>query len=233
MSGESVQKNDIEKGSSPRWMIIYGDMMTLLLVFFVLFYSYSTISTTKFKKALESLQKSLRILPEQEGVMLEPTPQESEVKQMEKILEEMKGFVEEKGLKGSIRMQYDERRLKITMENPALFDLGMAGLKPTAVPILDKVADIIKKTSTKIIVEGHTCDLPIHTERFPSNWELSTARATQVVRYFIKKCGLPAERLSASGYGEYQPVSPNDSEAHRSLNRRIEVILVSIYSNQE
>ena len=92
--------------------------------------------------------------------------------------------------------------------------------------MLEKVGAIIAKTSYQVRIEGHTDNLPIKTERFPSNWELSTTRSVNVLRYFRKTHNIPAERLSAAGFAEYRPLVPNDSEAHRAQNRRVEIIFV-------
>jgi chemotaxis protein MotB len=92
--------------------------------------------------------------------------------------------------------------------------------------MLKKVGDIIARTGFEVRIEGHTDDLPIRTVHFPSNWELSTARAVNVLRYFIETVGISSERLSAVGFSEFQPMVPNDSAGHRARNRRVEIIFL-------
>lgn len=113
------------------------------------------------------------------------------------------------------------------LSDSALFDLGEAELSADAEKLLGRISDIIAKTVYQIRIEGHTDDLPIRTARYPSNWELSTARAVNVLRFLLKQKRIAAERLSAVGFGQYQPLFPNDSPAHRARNRRVEIILIT------
>jgi chemotaxis protein MotB len=106
------------------------------------------------------------------------------------------------------------------------FEKGSAVLSPAARKVLRDLAPVIQRSQRFVRVEGHTCDLPIHTPRYPSNWELSVARAVAVVRYLIG-CGVSASRLSAVGYGEYCPLVPNTNEENRRLNRRVDIVLLA------
>jgi chemotaxis protein MotB len=107
-----------------------------------------------------------------------------------------------------------------------LFDAGKAVISPPAVPLLQKIGAVIAETDYEVRVEGHTDDVPIQTAQYPSNWELSTARAVNVLRYFIETYPISGQRLSAEGYGEYQPMVPNDSPGHRARNRRVEIVFL-------
>jgi chemotaxis protein MotB len=109
----------------------------------------------------------------------------------------------------------------------ALFDSGKADLKSEAIRLLDKIAPVLKQSQRPIRVEGHTDNVPIHTKEFPSNWELSTARAVNVLRYLVEKHEIPPQIISAAGYGEYHPIVPNDTAQNRSRNRRVEIIILS------
>ena len=108
------------------------------------------------------------------------------------------------------------------------FDLGKANLKPEAVEILRKVAPTLRSLPNPLRVEGHTDDLPIRTSQFPSNWELSVHRATNVVRYLVEEEGFDPKKLSAAGYSEYRPLVPNNSDANRQINRRVDIIIMNI-----
>ena len=112
----------------------------------------------------------------------------------------------------------------LKLPGKVLFDLGKAELKPEAKRTLDKIIPLLKSYSYGIQVEGHTDNLPIHTKRFRSNWELSAARAISVVKYLMQN-GISQQRLSALGYGEHRPIVPNDTPEHRALNRRIEILI--------
>jgi chemotaxis protein MotB len=114
----------------------------------------------------------------------------------------------------------------ITIEDRVLFATGKGEINPEGLPVLDRILQVIAKLPYPIRIEGHTDNVPIHTRRFPSNWELSVARAVNVVKYFVDRGGMEPSRLSAVGYGEIDPLVPNDTPAHRSQNRRVEIVLV-------
>ncbi|MGB9813186.1 MAG: OmpA/MotB family protein [Thermovenabulum sp.] len=228
--------------SSPLWMTTYGDLITQILIFFVLLYSLSSIDTRKFDMAMTSLQGSLGILQGGKtyfkGDFIESgTGQnyvgEQEKTELEKIGNEIEKIIESNNLKG-IRVDMDERGLMIRFLEGALFDSGKADIKEESKKVLDKIAPILKESNHHIRVEGHTDNVPIHTKEFPSNWELSTTRAVNVVRYFIEMHGIDPKKVSAAGYGEYRPIAPNDSEKNRALNRRVDIIILkSSYEKQE
>ncbi len=120
-----------------------------------------------------------------------------------------------------------QRGLVIRFTGQLLFNLGEADIREEGEDVLLRVADIIREVPNDVLVEGHTDNLPINTPEFPSNWELSTARATRVIRYFIENEDIDPDRLSASGYSEYQPLRPNDTPENRAENRRVEIVLLN------
>jgi chemotaxis protein MotB len=126
----------------------------------------------------------------------------------------------------NISVLSDERGVVIRVLDKAFFDEGKAELKDGAKGALDKIVPIIKSVDNHVRIEGHTDNVPINTNEFKSNWELSVRRATEVVRYFVEKRGLPPERISATGYAEYRPIVQNDSPKNKALNRRIEIIVI-------
>lgn len=232
-----VENNDEEENLQP-WLVTYADMTTLLLCFFVLLFAMSVLNAQKFQMALGSLQGALGIMPgavvpapgEPAGALdiqdLQQRIMEMEMRQMEVDLGRFQKELEKSGVGNKVTLAMDERGIIIRFADTVLFDLGKADLRPDARQILDEVAQLLRTTSNPVRVEGHTCNLPIHTPQFASNWELSTARATTVVRYFIEKHGISPERLEAVGYGEYRPIAPNDTEEGRRLNRRVDVVLL-------
>ena len=124
-----------------------------------------------------------------------------------------------------INVKYEDKGARISFEDALLFDFGKADINSSGLALLDKMASIIKKKSYVVRVEGHTDNVPIHTNRFPSNWDLSTARAVNVVKYFVEVGKINPKRLSAVGYGESRPMVTNDSPANRARNRRVEIVL--------
>lgn len=210
------------------WLSTYGDLVTLLLCFFVLLFAFSTVDAVKFKQVAISLQEALR------GVLVGGTSigeiEELDDYELEQLLlldayRELDSYLEEAGLKGAVVTIYEERGLVVRFLDTVLFDRAKADLRTDAAGVLDKVAEVLKKVPNQVAVEGHTDNLPIQTWEFPSNWWLSTARANRVVEYFIHKHNIAPERLSAVGYGEYRPIEPNDTEANRAQNRRVEIVI--------
>ena len=230
--GKSKKKGGSDEsggGGAPGWMVTYGDLMSLLLTFFVLIVSFSSIQHVKFQKALGSLKAALGVLPKEESVIFQrevimPQLADKSRKRIKRIARELQRIIEAKGLGNNVRLELTAKGILIRIASPVLFDLGKATIKPNAYPILDKVVEMTRVWPNKIRIEGHTDDLPIHTREFPSNWELSTARALSVLRYFLSK-GVEPKRLAAVGYGEYHPLVPNTSAENRAKNRRVEIYI--------
>lgn len=224
-----------------RWLLTYADLITLLLVFFVVLYS---MSQSDYKKRYD-LQRSLTsafhvtsgaakdVLPPADPSVLiggnAVLPETAALMQIQERLE--KKLSEEgqgKGQDGQAQVTttITQRGLVVTLANSAFFDPGSAQLKAEAVGIMSSISSVLSSAGRPILVEGHTDNSPIATAQYPSNWELSTARATQVVRWMIEHRYLPPHRLSASGYGEYHPVVPNTSPSNRARNRRVDVVVL-------
>ncbi|NPV53686.1 MAG: OmpA family protein [Firmicutes bacterium] len=222
---------------APAWMVTYGDLMSLLMCFFVLMFAFSRIDIIKFRQAIISLQGALGVLtggprplnlgdlPAQKPPS--ESPEARERRNLMGVMRRFEGYLREKGLSNDVELKLDERGLVVSFMDKVLFDRGEATLKPDAKKVLIEVAGLIKKLPNDIRIEGHTCDLPIHSAKFPSNWELSTARATEVLRYLVESLRLPPERFSAMGYGQYHPKVPNTSERNRALNRRVDMVILT------
>ena len=139
------------------------------------------------------------------------------------IDEALKAFGAEPG----INVSYSDQGAHITFEDFLLFDFGKANINPGGLAFLDKMAALIEKIPYPVRVEGHTDNVPIHTARYPSNWELSIARAVNVVKYFAQSGKINPQRLSAVGYGQTRPLVLNDSPVNRTRNRRVEIVIVT------
>lgn len=138
----------------------------------------------------------------------------------------IQGLIDQMGLNENIKVIDEESRIILRMDSIILFDSGSADMKPTAIPIVEKMGQILKTLDTEILVQGHADDRPIHTALYPSNWELSTKRATNVVRFFVDKSGMKEEHLTAAGNAEFKPIAPNDTEYNRQKNRRIDIVIL-------
>jgi len=159
----------------------------------------------------------------------ERTAKEEEIARLTRTQQELSKSLQDEIAKGNITIQQVQDRLTINMVDRVLFDSGRAEIKPAGVKVLKQVADVLKTVTDKQIrIEGHTDNLPISTklqDRFKTNWELSTARATTVVRFLIDQGGVDRQYLSAVGYAETRPIASNDSDEGRASNRRIEIVL--------
>ena len=222
------KKEEETEAGAPSWMVTYGDLMSLLLTFFVLIVSMSSIQIVKFEKAMGSLQGALGVLTADPTVIAHPEVYKSDLtgfqpRRVVSALNEMQQFIKENKLEDSIHIQAQGDEIAIRISNPVLFDLGKANLKPDIFPMLLHIVKLGEGSSIR--VEGHTDDLPIKTPQFPSNWELSAARASTVIRYFVDEGGLEPAKLSASGYAEFRPIKPNDSAKGRGSNRRVEIFV--------
>ncbi|MBI2266999.1 MAG: OmpA family protein [Armatimonadetes bacterium] len=222
-----------------RWLLTYADMITLLFVMFVVLFAIASVNTGKYQQLSAAIQAAFNnpekaqeieaaMEKEKEGKEGKKTRTEPAPDSMKKLKEEFVQAVDKEKLQGQLHVFVDERGLVISLiTDNALFSLGEATMKPQAKGILKKVADLIrrKKLTQNIRIEGHTCDLPILTAQFPSNWELSTARATTVLKYLVEKERLNPYRLSAAGYAHYRPLLQNISEKNRARNRRVDIII--------
>jgi len=224
-----------------RWLLTYTDMVTLLLALFIMLYAFSKVDEGKFKEVAAAMRKVFGGQPvmtggtgplgEGAGIKVAEAIMpgvESLEPSLAKLYEEVKGFVEGKGLGGKVQLKIEERGVKISLlTDEALFERGKAELRPENEELLLKISSQIKKSPNQVRIEGHTCNLPIKTAEFPSNWELSTRRATNVLRYLVEQGNVPPNRLSAAGYGETRPVAKNIDEAHRRQNRRVDIIILT------
>lgn len=225
-------------GNHERWLITYADMITLLLVLFIVLFTLSQIDVKKFQYLSASLNKAMGA----GGMMLDApgpsvvqglagkTPRDQMVGDQAKlnnVKQQLEKMVQQAGLSAKIRVSQEERGVVLSFQEQVLFRLGEAELTPSARALLKQIAPILQQTPNYLRVEGHTDNLPIHTARFPSNWELSAARATNVLRELSEVYGISPQRLSALAFGEYRPVLPNTSEANRQQNRRVDIVILS------
>jgi chemotaxis protein MotB len=246
MARKKLEKND-EKGGSPPWLTTYSDLMSLLLTFFILLYSMSNIDAQKFKNIAYSLQIALsgggsEYIFDQDGLddsVLPPTSEEGEdIIDDEPILNEpispaivemynkVSEYLVENNLGADVSVRMQSEGVFVEIKDAILFEPGSAELKESGIELLDKLEGLLKDFDNKIVVEGHTDNVPSRTYLYPTNWELSTARAVSVLRYLTEQKGIDPKRLSARGYGEYSPIAPNDTPENRTKNRRVNLLIV-------
>ena len=219
------------------WLVTYADLMTLLLVFFVLLYTLTSFERNQYSKAIDSVKIRIESSEELIGLMdLVKIPELLDtritleditgLKSREKSLfEDLTRFARSSSEKEFLSTRIQDGKIIVNINGKALFGSGSASLNPSVTPVMDDLVDVLYDYPDYTVnIKGHTDDLPISTEIFPSNWELSAIRATTVLRYLISR-GLPPDRLTATGYGDALPLLPNTSEENRAQNRRVEFVL--------
>jgi chemotaxis protein MotB len=150
----------------------------------------------------------------------------------EAVKKEMAETIERLGLSDQVSVVREQRNVIFRIDSIILFELGKADIKDSGKEVLNKLSTLLAEIGNDILIQGHADDLPINTVLFPSNWELSTKRATNVVKYLIESCKLPPEKLTATGNGEFRPIKPNDTPENRQANRRVDIVISDDYSSE-
>ena len=222
----AIKKRPVEKGGD-EWRIAYIDLLTNVLIFFIMAFSLSIVDVERLRifsqyftgkaapKSTGTMPQTGRVPIDQPGGLVPRssiTPAFEELKKLSQI--------------PGVQVSQKKEGVYLTLADKLLYDVGQADLKPDALPILDRVAQVLTSTSFDLRVEGHTDNVPIHTLQFPSNWELSTTRAVSVIRYLVEVKKIPPARLSAVGYGEFKPMASNETSEGRQSNRRVEMVLI-------
>lgn len=221
-----------------RWLVSYADFITLLFAVFVVLYAAAHVDNARIgdiSHAIHDAFKNLGVFQTTNSRSSTPGPEivalnrdttgetGTDPAELRRLLANT--------LSSEISKKQAELRdgpdgLVISLQEIGLYDQGSDVLKEAATGPLSRVAEVLKPTKLRIRIEGHTDDIPIHNARFASNWELSSSRATGLVRYFIEQYGLDPERLSAAGYAEYHPIQPNTTPEGRRLNRRVDIVVL-------
>jgi chemotaxis protein MotB len=217
-----------------RWLITYADLITLLLAFFIMMYTFSKQDAEKYQEVARDLKTifhgGVGLLDKGHitGIapIASPFPGSKNFSAQE-IQTELTKILDSQNFDNNVVVLADERGVVIRMLDRAVFDEGRAGLKVDAMAAFDRMVPLLKQVDNPIRIEGHTDNVPIRTNEFNSNWELSVRRATEVIQYLIEQHHFPAQRLSAVGYAEYRPIVPNSTPENRALNRRIEIIVLT------
>jgi chemotaxis protein MotB len=220
----------MESAGMMRWLLTYADMITLLLALFIILFSISTINKVKLQRLVRDLgggfnsQDAINNPPN--GMTTSATKDDLQAMQAQ-----LQSFIQSNNLTKQVQTKITrdakKRELVVTLlSDKQLFDSGKADLKDGTKKILDQVYKQLKTRPNEVRVEGNTDNVPISNFQFPSNWELSAARAVGVARYLVEDDGLSPRRISALGNGEYRPKYANDTDAHRQENRRVDVVIL-------
>lgn len=223
---------ELNKGAL--WAVTYGDMMSYMMIFFLVMFSFAVGKGSKGgggkdanKQQAEKIDEALASIQTVFGGKPDPNVQKRKElhAREEDLAESLQNSINQHNLGGLVTLNANEERVRLVLKEAVVFDSGRAELKPQAEPILSEIAAEIAKMPNEIIVEGHTDNVPIHHGRYASNWELSMARAYAVIQFF-EQHGIDPKRLSGSGYGEFRPVSDNATPEGRAQNRRIGITLL-------
>ncbi|WP_339227311.1 flagellar motor protein MotS [Oceanobacillus sp. FSL K6-2867] len=251
MKRRETRKRDSR--GTPKWMVTYSDMVTLILVFFILLFSMSQIDLNKFKAISESFQNRMildfsssaipmdnpaeQINHEEIGEQLtehelpsitdDALEQGYEEDPLNSLLEDVEAYLNENDLNEVITANRTERGVVLVLQDSIFFETGEADILEEGEPFLQEIGYLLMEIPNEVKVEGHTDSRPVSSFRYPSNWELSGGRASSVVRYLIKQFNIDESRFSIAGYGDTRPIMPNDTESNMRENRRVEIIIMN------
>jgi chemotaxis protein MotB len=243
-----------EHVNNERWLVSYADFITLLFAFFTSLYAISTVDARKAGKMVFSTRAAFNMdfFRQEKPVFGYPTPnkpslkdlvvpdrrvlmglpqsespqgQEDKSRQLRRLAKNIERYVDLKGLRDKMKVRVMREQLIVSLAAAAFFGPGDAEIRPDSLPALNLIAEQLMTMTCALRVEGHTDDQPPHSGRYRSNWELSTARAVNVVQYLLEEFVYRASDLSAAGYASYRPVADNSTEAGRAANRRVDLVL--------
>jgi len=238
------KKQPEEHENHERWLISYADFITLLFAFFVVMYSISSINEGKYRVLSDSLENAFRNRPSDNPLQLQPQPKpikpapskptqptidpklKERTENMRQMAQELVKVLAPLIDANQVKLTQSVRGITVELNAAVLFAPGQATLQPESIKALTEVAKILAEAPNQIQIEGHTDDIPISTPLYPSNWELSSARASSVVRLFSSN-NVAAERMVAIGYADNRPVVPNTDNESRARNRRVTMLIIS------
>ena len=234
------KKVNRDEPKGDEWLATYSDCVTLLMTFFVLLYAMSSVDENKMRALAQAFRSVMA--GEAGDTILEyslyngdvpliggeiPTDTIDGEKIEESMYYQVSKFVDEHDLEAVVDIIESDLGVVIQLRDNILFETSKSDLRSESKEILDSIAALISSMNNNIVVEGHTDNRPINTAEFPSNWELSVDRAVNVVRYFVENGKIDPSRLSATGYGEFQPIVDNDTEENMEKNRRVNILIMT------
>ncbi len=218
----SENKTDKSNESGGIWLIIFSDITTNLMLFFLMLFSMTRMTAVEKQMVVSGMEST--VVNKSARDQAELARQEKKQREIDAI-KRLEQAVAEGKLAGKASIEVSDKLVKIALNPESFFSIGSAKLNPGTLSVLENLVGLIEAFPNDIIIEGHTDPTPVRGGAYRSNWELSIARAVGVVNYFIYS-RLDPKQLVAAGYGEFHPAYPNDSETNRAKNRRIEITLV-------
>ena len=219
----------LETAGMSRWLLTYADMITLLLALFIILFSISTINKVKLQRLVHDISGGFNstdaINNPPEGAGLDKAQGSQDLKKEQEVLQ---SYIQQKNLQKQVTVTQTSQGLVVSLlTDRALYDSGSANLRPQTEGLLDQVGNVLRRTNPEIRVEGYTDNVPINTAAYPTNWELSAARAAGVTRYLVDHEHINPSKISLAGYGEFRPKHENASDVGRQLNRRVDIVILN------
>ena len=243
MSKHGKGHEEEHAGGDERWLVSYADFITLLFVLFVVLYSISQVDVTKYKILAESMraafstggaEKIVNSSISSSGGNSDPNSQPDPIvipgmpqkqPQSQDVADQLTSMLQNMNLSTGVSVQTNIEGVLISLSENLIFYPGTANLYPQAYPVLDGIIGMLNSMENKLKIVGHTDNSPSIDPKYSNNFELSSGRALVVAEYLISK-GIDPSRISIEGKGEYDPIFPNDTEAHRSMNSRAEIVII-------
>ena len=231
-------KGHAEKENSERWLVTYADMITLLMVFFIVMYSMANTDLKKFAQVAQSMQVAFNVVGMGKGAGLlggggashKPSLffQNLPARQRDyvSVSADMSAFAQQAGIEGQISVNTNVEGIIISLSDAMVFEPGSAELRPESKETLGKIAAILSTMPNRVRVDGHTDNIPTNNPLYPTNWELSVARAVSIVRFLSEEEGIDPNRLSAAGHAEFKPITDNTTRNNREMNRRADIVII-------
>jgi len=252
----ALKKEPEKHVNHERWLVSYADFITLLFAVFVVLYAMGQSDKAKVEAVMQSIQQSfgmattgapapkLNVIPSKSisaipslkpDVSIAPPGRlrtgQAKVRAEEKDFRQIKASIEaylvKQGAQNKVTLEITRRGLIVSLKEAGFFDSGKATIKPEAYELINTISEVMTQYNNPLRVEGHTDNVPISTSQFPSNWELSTARATNGLKYLLKNFDVDPDKISATGYAEFRPLADNTTSEGRARNRRVDLVMLS------
>ncbi|MDD2308033.1 MAG: flagellar motor protein MotB [Desulfuromonadaceae bacterium] len=252
----AIKKVPEKEGNHERWLVSYADFITLLFAVFVVLYAMGQSDKKKVEEVMQAIQQSfgmatagasapkVNVIPSQAVTIIPSLKPEIKISPMgrtrsgqvktraeEKDFRQIKSAVEaylvKQGAQNKVTLEITRRGLIVSLKEAGFFNSGQANIKPEAYDLINTIAEVMTQYNNPLRLEGHTDNIPISTAQFPSNWELSTARATNGLKYLLKNFNIDPNKISATGYAEFRPIADNATPDGRARNRRVDLVMLS------
>jgi chemotaxis protein MotB len=227
-----VSHGPSESAGMMRWLLTYADIITLLLAMFIILFAISNVSRVKFQRLATAISGGFNSSdsannPPNGGVTGNEHGRTDEAN-MGSVKAQIDKYIARQNLENKVQTRIDRQGLVITLlSDKAYYDSGSADLRPETKQLLDVIGAQLRGVRNEVRVEGNTDSIPIATAAYPTNWELSAARATGVTRHLVEHDKIVPTRISFAGYGQFRPKFLNDTDAHRQQNRRVDIVILN------